>query len=46
MPRRKPGSYVFIVETSLSADGKPLKNSVTVHSEIVQVETMEAKPQG
>ena len=44
-PELKPGFYVFIVETSLSAGGKPLKNSVIVHSEIVQVEAMEAKPQ-
>ena len=27
-----PGFYVFIVETSMSAGGKELKNSVTVHS--------------
>ena len=44
-PELKPGTYVFIVETSLSAGGKPLKNSVIARSEIVQVEAMEAKPQ-
>ena len=42
-PELKPGPYVFIVETSLSAGGKPLKNSVIVHSEIVQVQAMEAE---
>lgn len=31
------GNYVFIVETSLSAGGKPLKQSVTVASETVRV---------
>ncbi|MCR5762954.1 MAG: DUF4469 domain-containing protein [Treponema sp.] len=30
------GTYVFIVETSLSAGGKPLKNSVIVHSKVVR----------
>lgn len=31
------GSYTLIVETSLSAGGKPLKNSVVVNSEMVRV---------
>lgn len=31
------GFYVFIVETSLSAGGKELKNSVIIHSNVVQV---------
>jgi len=34
----EPGLYVFIVETSLSVGGKELKNSVIVHSTVVQVE--------
>ena len=42
-PELEPGSYVFIIETSLSAGGKPLKNSVIVHSEIVQVEADDRK---
>ncbi len=31
------GFYVFIVETSLSASGKELKNSVVIHSGMVQI---------
>ena len=37
-PNFAPGSYLFIIETSLSAGNKPLKKSVIIHSEIVQVE--------
>lgn len=32
----KPGTYIFIVETSLSAGGKPLKKSVVINSGIVK----------
>lgn len=37
-PDLAPGSYMFIIETSLSTGNKPLKHSVVIHSEIVQVE--------
>ena len=40
-PELAPGSYLFIIETSLSAGDKPLKKSVIIHSEIVQVEMEE-----
>lgn len=40
-PKLAPGSYLFIIETSLSAGNKPLKKSVIIYSGIVQVEMEE-----
>lgn len=40
-PKLAPGSYLVILETSLSTGNKPLKKSVVIPSELVQVEMEE-----